>query len=61
LDNEGNTITKSFLVAVSDPIALIKQTPEILTTSTLGVFDASASYSLKSRLKKYNWEVYDEA
>ena len=60
LDNESNTITKSFLIAVSDPIALIKQTPELLTTSTLWTFDASASYSLKSRIKKYNWEVYDE-
>ena len=35
IDNESNTITKSFLIAVSDPIALIKQTPELLTTSTL--------------------------
>lgn len=61
LDNEGNAITKSFLIAVSDPIALIKQTPELLTTSTLWTFDASASYSLKSRIKKYNWEVFDEA
>lgn len=60
IDNESNTITKSFLVAVSDPIALIKQTPELLTTSTLWTFDASASYSLKSRLKKYNREVFDE-
>jgi PKD repeat protein len=60
LDNENNTITKSFLLAVSDPIALIKQTPENLTTSILWTFDASASYSLKSRLKKYNREVFDE-
>ena len=60
IDNESNTITKSFLIAVSDPIALIKQTPELLTTSTLWTFDASASYSLKSRLKKYNREVFDE-
>jgi hypothetical protein len=35
IDNESNMITKSFLIAVSDPIALIKQTPENLTTSTL--------------------------
>jgi len=61
IDNENNTITKSFLVAISDPIALIKQTPENLTTSTLWTFDASASYSLKSRLKKYNREVFDES
>lgn len=60
LDNENNTITKSFLITVSDPIALIKQAPETLTTSTIGSFDASASYSLKSRIKKYNWEVYDD-
>ncbi len=60
IDNEANTITKSFLIAISDPIALIKQTPENLTTSTLWTFDASASYSLKSRIKKYNREVFDE-
>jgi PKD repeat protein len=61
IDNEWNTITKSFLVAVSDPIALIKQTPENLTTSTIWTFDASSSYSLRSRIKKYNWEVFDSA
>lgn len=61
IDNEWNIITKSFLIAVSDPIALIKQSPEQLTTSTTATFDASASYSLKSRIKKYNREVYDEA
>lgn len=60
-DNENNTITKSFLVAVSDPIAIIKQNPEQVTTTTQVSFDAGASYSINSRIRRYNWEVYNEA
>lgn len=60
IDNEGNSITKAFLVAVSDPIAIIKQSPENITTSTMWNFDASASYALNSRIRKYNWEVFDD-
>lgn len=60
VDNEWNTIAKSFLVAVSDPIAIIKQTPETITTSTLATFDAWASYALNSRIRKYSWEVFND-
>jgi len=60
LDNEGNTTSKSFLLAVSDPIAIIKQTPEKISTSTIARFDGNASYALQSRIKQYNWELYDE-
>ena len=60
-DNENNTITKSFLIAVSDPIAIIKQNPEKITTTTQVSFDAGASYSINSRIRRYNWEIYNEA
>lgn len=59
-DNEQNTITKSFLIAVSDPIAIIRMTPENITTSSMINFDASASYSLSSRIRRYQWEIFDD-
>ena len=59
-DNENNTIVKTFLVAVSDPIAIIKQNPETITTTTQVSFDAWASYSINSRIKRYNWEIYND-
>lgn len=60
-DNENNVITKSYLLAVSDPIAIIKQTPEKLTTSQIARFDGSASYAIQSRIKQYSRELFDEA
>lgn len=59
-DNENNITTKWFLISVSDPIAIIKQTLNTITTSTQVTFDASASYSINSRIRRYNREVYDE-
>ena len=59
-DNEGNLTTKTFLVAVSDPIAIIKQTPENPTTSTVIKFDGSTSYAIQSRIKQYSRELFDE-
>ncbi len=59
-DNENNVMNKSFLIAVSDPIAIIKQSPENPSTSTIVRFDWSASYALQSRLNRYTWEVFDD-
>ena len=44
---------------MSDPVTVIRQTPENWTTSTIFNFDGSASYSLTSRLNTYIWEVFD--
>lgn len=60
LDNENNTMRKSFLIAVSDPIAIIKQSPENASTSTIVRFDGSPSYALQSRLTRYTWELFDD-
>lgn len=60
IDNENNVMTKAFLLAVSDPIAIIKQTPENPSTSTIVRFDWSASYALQSRLSRYTWELFDD-
>lgn len=57
IDNENNRAVASFDVSVSDPVAIIKAKPEEWTTSTAFVFDASASYSIGSRVKKYQWQV----
>ena len=59
-DNENNITTKDYLLAVSDPIAIIKQTPEKISTSTIARFDGNASYAIQSRIKQYNWELFDD-
>ncbi|MBQ7073988.1 hypothetical protein IJM86_02810 [bacterium] len=59
-DNENNSTTEEFKLIVSDPVAIIKQSPENGTTSTTYKFDASTSYSLTSSLKLYTWEVFNE-
>ena len=58
-DNENNIVSESFSITVSDPVAIIKQTPTEGTTSTTFSFDASSSYSLTSRLKLYTREIFD--
>jgi hypothetical protein len=58
-DNENNTVSETFSVTVSDPVAVIKQTPTEGTTSTMFSFDANGSYSLTARLKLYTWEIFD--
>lgn len=59
LDNESNTTSKSFLLSVSDPIAVINKKPELITSSAEVSFDASASYSIDSRIKRYNREIFN--
>ena len=48
-----------FQISVSDPVAIIRVKPDVGTTSTPFVFDASASYSVSSRLRKYQRQVFD--
>lgn len=59
-DNENNVITESFVLAVSDPIALIRQNVPQISTTTQTTFDAGASYSINSRIRRYNWEIFDD-
>ncbi len=59
-DNESNTITKTFLLAVSDPIAIIRMNPAVPTTASEISFDAGASYSITSRIRRYQRELFDE-
>jgi PKD repeat protein len=59
IDNENNTVSETFSVVVSDPVAVIKQAPTEGTTSTMFSFDANSSYSLTARLKLYTWEIFD--
>lgn len=59
-DNEGNAVSESYYLVVSDPVAIIKQIPSKWTTSTTFSFDAAASYSIVSTLKLYTWDLYDE-
>jgi len=59
-DNETNKVTETYYLVVADPIAIIKQTPDIWNTSSTFAFDASASYSVLSQLRLYTWEIYDQ-
>lgn len=59
VDNENNSVSETFSIIVSDPVAVVKQTPAIGSTSTMFNFDSSASYSLTSRLKLWTWEIFD--
>ena len=58
-DNENNTVSESFDLYMSDPVTIIRQSPEEGTTSTTFNFDGSASYSITNRLSTYIWEVFD--
>jgi PKD repeat protein len=60
-DNQNNTLSKTYQLVVSDPLAVIKPTPDQGTTSTTYRFDASASYSLVSSIKLHTWEIFDES
>ena len=60
VDNETNTVTEKYYLVVSDPVAIIKQTPDQGTTTTKFSFDGSPSYSIVSNLRLYTWEVYDQ-
>ncbi len=58
-DNENNTVSETFDLYMSDPVTVIKQSPEDGTTSTTFNFDGSASYSITNRLNTYVWELFD--
>ena len=59
LDNQNNMVSESYSVYLSDPVTIIKQTPDIWTTSTTFNFDGSASYSITNRINSYIWEVFN--
>ena len=59
-DNENNKVTEKFFLLVSDPVAIIKQSPEQWNTSTTFSFDSSPSYSIVSNIKLYTRELFDE-
>lgn len=60
LDNENNKTSETFDLIASDPVAIIKQTPDQGNTSVSFAFDASPSFSLSSSIKLYTWEIYDQ-
>jgi len=59
VDNENNKLSEKYEISVSDPVAIIKMRPSDGSTSDEYLFDASASYSLTSRVKKYEWLIRD--
>lgn len=59
IDNEGNRVSTDYKISVSDPVAHIRHKPDEGTTSTDFTFDASASYSITSRVNSYQWIVTD--
>ncbi len=59
VDNLNQSIQKTYEIVVSDPIAIIKMTPERGNTSTVFTFDASLSYSITSKLQTYKWIIID--
>lgn len=56
-DNQSNTLTRVYRLAVSDPLAIVKATPAEWSTSTTFRFDASSSYSLVSKIRQYTWDI----
>ncbi|MEI7558317.1 MAG: hypothetical protein WCJ45_05970 [bacterium] len=60
IDNENNSITENFYILVSDPVAIIKQSPEQGDTSITFNFDSSTSYSIVSSLKLFTREIFDQ-
>lgn len=59
-DNESNKITENFYILVSDPVAIIKQSPEKGNTSMVYSFDSNPSYSIVSSLKLFTREIFDQ-
>jgi PKD repeat protein len=59
-DNENNTVVGTYRISVSDPVAKIKMTPEAWTSTTPFTFDANWSYSLTSRIARYQWQITDK-
>lgn len=58
-DNQNNQLTEKFSLAISDPVSLIKQIPEVGNTSVSYTFDGSTSYSITSRLRLHTREIFD--
>lgn len=58
-DNENNNLSQEFPLIVSDPVAKIRVNPQSWNTSTVFKFDASASYSIQSRIRTYRWTIFD--
>ena len=58
-DNQNDTVSETYSLYLSDPVAIMKQSPSNWTTSTTFNFDGSASYSITNRLNSYLWEVFD--
>ena len=58
-DNQNNQLAQTFSLAISDPVALIKQNPEVGNTSVEFSFDGSTSYSIASRLRLFTRDIFD--
>ncbi len=58
-DNESNSITEEYFLLISDPVAIIKQTPDQWNTSNTFSFDSSPSYSVISSLRLYTREIFN--
>lgn len=58
-DNENNAISATYRVSVSDPVAIIRMSPAEWDTLATFTFDASGSYSLTSRVARYQWVITD--
>lgn len=58
-DNESNSISEQYFILISDPVAIIKQTPKEWNTSNTFTFDSSPSYSVISSLRLFTWEIFD--
>ena len=56
-DNTWKTVTKTFKLIVSNPVALIKVTPTNWDTSTKFLVDGSASYSVAWNINSYKWTI----
>lgn len=60
VDNEANKIVENYYVLISDPVAIIKQMPEVGNSAITYSFDASPSYSIVSSLKLFTRDVFDQ-
>lgn len=58
LDNLNQSVYEEYNIVLSDPVTIIKSSPEKATTSQIKTFDWSLSYTVKSRLESYKWEIY---
>ncbi len=60
IDNENNKVSQTFLLKISDPIAIITADKTNWNTSMEFKFDGNKSYSIQSRVKLYTWEIYND-